>query len=237
MSLYPSSEICYRLLDISRGSKLTLTKVYYDSFHFKTEQQCFTYLGIQVTHAFKDLSKHNFQPLLEQSKQDLEKSASLPISLAGCIKAHSKLFLPSYWYLFSNNWINWSLFLYGIRTPHTWDLSRETEIWCMYWVSTFEENEGPSWSIMELQSSLPASPIYLLSSPLPIKPSTFIQNPIVKSSLKTWSQFRKIFDSSQTSSYSPLSSNHLFPSSIIDTAFQLWHRGGLVFFWLFWDSR
>ena len=83
-------------------------KIYYGSFPFKTEQQRLTYLGIQVTHAFIDLSKHNFQPLYKLTKKDLEKWASLPISLAGHINCENysiakvSIFIPNDFCLLAN---------------------------------------------------------------------------------------------------------------------------------------
>lgn len=99
-----------------------------------------------------------------------------------------------------------------------------------YWIITFSDQEGPIWSHMELQASLPTSPISLLTSPLPLKPNTHLSNPSVHYSLRIWNQFRKHFSLKQASTFSPITFNHLFLPSQTDSAFKLWRRNGLVFF-------
>lgn len=48
-----------------------------------------------------------------------------------------------------------------------------------YWITTFADKEGPLWSTMELQSSLPVSPISSLASPLPLNLKNHKINPVV----------------------------------------------------------
>lgn len=82
---------------------------------------------------------------------------------------------------------------------------------------------------MELNSNYPLSPISILSGPLPVSVSLQGLNS-VKNTLKIWFQFRKHFNFIRAISFLPLANNHLFPPSQIDTAFQVWHKNGLVFF-------
>ena len=83
------------------------------------------------------------------------------------------------------------------------------------WITTFSDREGPAWSSMKLHASLPASPISLLTSPLPLNLGTYFVNPTVKNSLRIWNQFRRHLHFKQASSFSPITFNHLFlPSQI-----------------------
>lgn len=97
----------------------------------------------------------------------------------------------------------------------------------IYWISAFEHKRGPSWALLEV---FPTSSISLLCSSLPIKTINNIKNPVIKDSLRIWSQFRKHFDFSAACSHMPLTDNHLFPTSLEDTGFQIWRYNGLIYF-------
>lgn len=99
-----------------------------------------------------------------------------------------------------------------------------------YWISRHENKVGPMWVDMELRSDPLLSPISILSSSLPINLSLKNLGPVVNNSLKIWLQFRKHFHLNQAITLLPLVRNHLFPPSQTDTAFEIWHRHGLVFF-------
>lgn len=55
-----------------------------------------------------------------------------------------------------------------------------------YWITTFADKEGPIWATMELESTLPVSPISFLTAPLPlnVKVSEFNSNLVVQNSIK-----------------------------------------------------
>ena len=72
----------------------------YTNFPFKLELHSFTYLGISVTRSFKDLYEHNFKKLLDRTKLDLERWASLPVSLAGRVNSIKMTVLPRFLYIF-----------------------------------------------------------------------------------------------------------------------------------------
>ena len=91
------------------------------------------------------------------------------------------------------------------------------------WIYTYENKQGPDWVHMEL---LP-SPIPILTTGLPYSCNTQPTNPVVKASLRIWSQFRRHFDLKQYSRYFPIASNHLFLPPGFDNAFQYWHRNGI----------
>ncbi|KAF3844173.1 hypothetical protein F7725_013514 [Dissostichus mawsoni] len=85
---------------------------------------------------------------------------------------------------------------------------------------------------MELESTLPISPISFLTAPLPlnVKVSEFNSNLVVQNSIKIWGQFRKHMNLKSICSFSLIMSNHLFAPSRLDMAFAVWHRSGLVYF-------
>ncbi len=98
-----------------------------------------------------------------------------------------------------------------------------------YWFTSFTKGEGPLWSLMELQSSLPVSPLSLLTCMLPVTLRNHSLNPVVENSIKIWTQFRKHFNFTQMIGLTPLTFNHLFPPSQMDQAFKAWHSCGLVY--------
>ena len=93
-----------------------------------------------------------------------------------------------------------------------------------------ENKTGPVWAAMELESSLPLSTVSILSSSLPSNLSLQHLGSVIRNYLKIWLQFRKHFHFNQPITLLPLVRNHLFPPSQADTAFEMWHRNGLVFF-------
>lgn len=94
----------------------------------------------------------------------------------------------------------------------------------IHWTYTYKQ--GPDWVHMELLSnSLPT-----LTSLLPHNCSTQFTNSVVKASLRIWLQFRRHFDLKQYSRCFPVGDTHFFLPSGFDSAFQYWHRNGLIFF-------
>lgn len=51
----------------------------YDNFPFKLELNSFNYLGVTLTHSYKDLYIYNFKKLVNSTKLDLVKWSSLPL--------------------------------------------------------------------------------------------------------------------------------------------------------------
>lgn len=72
----------------------------FGQFPFKISTQKFKYLGIWITHAFKDIFKANFLPLLHNLKEDLEHWNLLPLSLGGRINTIKMNVLPKFLYVF-----------------------------------------------------------------------------------------------------------------------------------------
>lgn len=69
-------------------------------FPFKISPKKFKYLGIWVTHNHKDLYAANYQPLLSNLKQDIERWDLLPLSLGGRINTIKMNVLPKFLYIF-----------------------------------------------------------------------------------------------------------------------------------------
>ena len=94
----------------------------------------------------------------------------------------------------------------------------------LYWLRVNREVECPSWLDIESKSCGASSLSALLCSPLPLTIPSYCQNPVVKGSLKIWSQFRKYFGLSCMSLSTPVVSNHLFPAAQGDSSFQRWEN-------------
>uniref|UniRef100_A0A3P9H232 Reverse transcriptase domain-containing protein n=1 Tax=Oryzias latipes TaxID=8090 RepID=A0A3P9H232_ORYLA len=75
-------------------------KINFVQFPFKASLHKIKYLGISVTHSFKDIFKSNFLPLLAQLKKDLERWSLLPLSLGGKINTIKMNTLPKFLYIF-----------------------------------------------------------------------------------------------------------------------------------------
>ena len=95
------------------------------------------------------------------------------------------------------------------------------------WYNTFLEGEGPNWSRMEQQACSPVSLVSVLCGPLPIAVCTHTENPIVRGTLRIWTQLRKHFGITQALVSMPFTANPLFKPSLLDTVFQTWFGKGL----------
>lgn len=62
-------------------------------------------------------------------------------------------------------------------------------------LSALRDDVGPVWSIMELHSTLPVSPVSFTCSPLPsnLPLNNYVSNPVVQNTVKIWFQFRRHF--------------------------------------------
>ena len=94
------------------GYKLNLTKsvlfpindkarqLSYQNFPFAVSVDSFTYLGVCVTQKYRDLFDKNFKTALRKAKQDMERWATLPLSLAGRINSVKMTVMPRFLFLF-----------------------------------------------------------------------------------------------------------------------------------------
>ena len=80
---------------------------------------------------------------------------------------------------------------------------------------------------MEKRACAPVSLASMLCAPLPLVVGAYTDNPIVRGSLRVWTQFHKHFDLTHAIVSMPLTSNPLFKPSLMDAAFQLWYKKGI----------
>lgn len=71
-------------------------------FPFKRVQNGLKYLGIEVTRSFPATFKKNFMAVLNKCKQDMNRWASLPLSVAGRVNLIKMIVLPKFLDLFQN---------------------------------------------------------------------------------------------------------------------------------------
>lgn len=73
-----------------------------NTHNIKGTQNCFKYLGIEVTHTLPTTFRKNFIPLLDKCKQDMVRWGSLPLTVIGHVNLVKMLILPKFLYLFQN---------------------------------------------------------------------------------------------------------------------------------------
>ena len=222
---------------------------------FKLARSGFKYLGVNITHSLDSLFKANFAPLLSQMKLDFQRWNNLPLSLIGriqCVKMNSlpkflylfqclPLFLPKSFFKSINQAV--TTFIWCNKVPRI----RRTILQCSkplgglalpnflyyYWAANIQKLSlwmcaAPcNWCQMEAKSCRSTSLPALVCSSLPLPFSRYTSNPIVLSSLKIWSQFRRHFKFETPSTLAPLTNNHMFAPSTIDCAFHRWSRNGI----------
>lgn len=225
---------------------------------FKLHASGFRYLGINVTRSPSSLYVANFVPLLNQTKADLQRWNSLPLSLMGRINAVKMTILPKFLFLFqciplflpktffkSFDQII-STFLWGGKPPRVrFSLLQKCKFsgglalpnlllfyWsahihkCIFWC----QSPDLLWCRLEAQSLSSSSLPAILASSLPLNPSNFTNNPVVLSTFKIWFQFGRHFKFLATSTLIPITNNHLFPPSLIDSTFMIWQSRGIKCF-------
>lgn len=253
------------------GYKINLTKsvlfpinkkaltMSFNSCAFRVTNGPFTYLGVKVTRCFKELLKHNFRPIMDQTKKDLSRWSTLPLSLAGRINTVKMVILPKFLYLFQtvpiflpksyfkelDKYI--SIFIWnktiprvrksvlerrkangGLALPNFLYYYWAANIYKLTtWYNVSATGEGPEWSLMEQRACSPVSLASMLCAPLPLMVGAHTDNPMVKGSLRIWTQFRKHFDLVQAVVSMPLTANPLFKPSLMDAAFRLWYKKGI----------
>ena len=86
-----------------------------------------------------------------------------------------------------------------------------------YWAANISKlvswthNPDLDWCQNEASSCPDTSLQALITSSLPINYNRYTSNPIVRNTLKIWSQFRSSFNLKELSLYTLLRKNHLFP--------------------------
>lgn len=98
----------------------------------------------------------------------------------------------------------------------------------LHWIPPDQGQVIPFWAQLEWESCKPATLSSLLCCSLPFPLKKCGDNPVVKQSLRIWNQFRLAFNLKHLSLSGPISKNILFPPSLNDGAFQIWHTSGLT---------
>uniref|UniRef100_A0AAR2KLP1 Reverse transcriptase domain-containing protein n=1 Tax=Pygocentrus nattereri TaxID=42514 RepID=A0AAR2KLP1_PYGNA len=223
---------------------------------FKLSHSGFKYLGINVTRSLSGLAAANFTPLISRVTSDIQRWGNLPLSLIGRINVIKMNILPKFLFLFQSiplflpkhffdslDQIICS-FIWGGKPPRLRKIMLQRSrlsgglalpnFQVYYWSAHIHKicywlvSPGSSWCKIESSSCKDSSLSALLYSSLPTKPSLYTDNQVVLNTLKIWYQFRRHFKFNSASSLSPLHNNHLFPPSILDSAFSLWADKGIT---------
>ena len=219
---------------------------------FKWVDQGFKYLGIFITGSLANTFNSNFVPLLKKVEEDFNRWSTLPLSLAGRVNLIKMTILPKFLYLFQHIPVLISKkffakvdtlishFLWGNKPvrmrKYILQLPKRSGglhyFWAaniqklLYWTAETTANQ-PAWVQLEYSSSKTSLHSWLCSQ-LPMSVTDISGNPVVIQSFKIWMQFRKHFSLQHSSVRAPVSHNHSFKPSIMDSAFQLWSDRGIT---------
>ena len=225
---------------------------------FKIAHSGFKYLGVHVTRSQAALLAANFTPLLSQTNTDFQRWKNLPLTLTGRINVVKMTILPKFLYLFQTIplYLPKSFFhsLNKLITTFIWAgkhprINRTTleeskadgglalpNFMHYYWAANIQKilywlhDTNTTWHPIEANSCISTSLPALLCSPYPISLSQFTKNQVVLASLKIWFQFRRHFKFSSASTLGPITNNHRFPPSVLDSSFSLWKLKGITCF-------
>ena len=195
--------------------------------------------------------KINYEPLMEEVTQSINRWMSLPLSMIGRINILKMNILPKILYLFQNiplpppdDFFNkdnklFSGFIWGnysarvrqsllYQSNDKGGLKSPNILW-YYWAVQlrtikfyFATGDVPQWKEMESENlSLPLS-MYLYSD----KMSNLIKqfaNPVVKNMIRVWFKVKKfIKEPNALSQYSPIWGNQYFAPGRADAVFRMW---------------
>uniref|UniRef100_A0AAR2IMM0 Reverse transcriptase domain-containing protein n=1 Tax=Pygocentrus nattereri TaxID=42514 RepID=A0AAR2IMM0_PYGNA len=241
------------------GYKINLTKsllfsinekahqMSFQHFPFLVTKDKFTYLGVTVTSAYKDLFDNNYKPALDKSSGELRKMQPTP-SLAPRILFLFQtipIFIPKAFFKELNKITStfiWNRSLPQIRREFLEGQKEEGGLalpnyMYYYWAANIHklgfwaldplDEELPAWALMKRRSCNPVSLLSLICAPLPLGKRFSTNNPVVSGSLKIWTQLRIHFNMRQALSSAPITANALFPPSLIDSTFHVWARKGV----------
>uniref|UniRef100_A0A3P9JW43 Reverse transcriptase domain-containing protein n=1 Tax=Oryzias latipes TaxID=8090 RepID=A0A3P9JW43_ORYLA len=225
------------------------------TFPFRWSPGGFRYLGIQVTPLLSGLYHTNFTPLIDRTERDFLRWSALPISLAGRVSLVKMAVLPRFLYLFQHLPIflgksffdkldrTVSSFLWSgrparirksvLQAPKDEGGLALPVLRFYYWAANIQkllfwmndDNEAiSSWTQLEGKSSeFCLRSILCAQLPLPSVHTC----PVVSTSLKIWSQFRKHFGLINSTVLTSVYKNCRFDPSKTDLSFKLWHRNGI----------
>lgn len=215
------------------------------------------YLGIHITTSLPDLFRHNIIPLVEKMEGDFTRWSALPLSLVGRINLVKMVVLPKFLYFFQHLPIfltksffdnldkKISTFLWNggptrirksvLQSPVDKGGFALPVFRYYYWAANIQKllfwmnlkgNSLPAWVQLENKSSR-FSLCSVICAQLPLPVSGVTNSPIVATSLKIWSQVRKVLGLPGPSILTSIYKNCTFEPSTTDSAFQVWHNKGL----------
>lgn len=216
----------------------------------------FTHLGVKITPHMNKIVKANYDPLMGEVRESIEKWTTMPISMIGRINLIKMVTLPKFLYLFQSlplplpqhffKEINKILcrFIWNNRKsilrlrllylPYDRGGLQMPNLLWYYWAAQlrcamfyFLTQSPPAWvSIEQTISKLPLR-LYLYSSdPKTLKKQT--TNPFLKNTIDIWFKAHKhIGDTPPISQFSPIWSNAQFTPGRAHGGFKVWAGRGV----------
>lgn len=226
---------------------------------FHISRSGFKYLGINITPSFKNLFDGNFAQLISKLKSDLQRWDILHLMLAGRVNCIKMNVLPRFLFLFQCSpvflsksfscqldkiifgfiWIgqNPRISKNFLQRPRAGGGLALPNFRGYYWAPIFHkisywiQSPGTDWCEVEGMSCVSSSLRALVSSNLPTKILQFTSNPVVISTLKIWSLFRRQYNLRETLlNHTPLCNNQNFLPAKLNQTFVAWHRKGIIRF-------
>lgn len=224
---------------------------------FFVAKEGFTYLGIEITPQINTVVKANYDPLMREVRDSLERWTTMPISMIGRINLIKMAILPKFLYLFQSlplslpksffKEINGEFcrFIWNNRKPRLrlrllylpYDrggLQMPSVQW-YYWAAQlrstmfyFVTQSPPAWVYIE-QASISKLPLslYLYSADFKTLKKT-TTNPFLRNSIDVWfKSHRHIGDTPSISQFSPIWDNARFTPGRADGGFQIWANRGV----------
>lgn len=223
---------------------------------FATAPEGFTYLGIKITHDVENIISINYDPLLKEVGDSLEKWSSMPVSMIGRINIIKMSILPKFLYLFQSiplplpasffstlrrhfTYFIWNnkrprLRLSLLHLPYERGGLRLPHMKLYYWAAQlhaamyyFFTTEAPSW--IEIENNTLELPLhlYLYSAPTKLLIKR-AHNPFLKNTISIWHEAHKFLNEApKLSSFTPIWGNENFKAGRCDMGFKHWTEKGL----------
>uniref|UniRef100_A0A8C6SR27 Reverse transcriptase domain-containing protein n=1 Tax=Neogobius melanostomus TaxID=47308 RepID=A0A8C6SR27_9GOBI len=216
----------------------------------------FTYLGIKITPQINTIVSANYDPLMGEVRESIEKWTTMPISMIGRINLIKMAILPKFLYLFQSlplplpksffKEINaiFSRFIWNNRKsrlrfkllylPYDRGGLQMPCLQWYYWAAQlrsamfyFSTQSPPAWvSIEQTISKLPLK-LYIYSSKVKSLRRQ-VTNPFLKNSINTWYKAHEhVGDMPSISQFSPIWGNTLFTPGRADGGFKIWADKGV----------
>lgn len=224
---------------------------------FMATQEGFKYLGIKIAPELGDIVPTNYNPLVDEVTEKLDRWSKLPISMIGRINLIKMSIIPKFIYLFQALPLplpsNFHKKIDSIFTQFIWNNRkgrlrlkllflpyergglRVPNLKWYYWAAQlssamyyFSSSTPPAWVNIE-QKSVSDLPIkqYLYSSDVKTLKKQ-TRNPFVKNTISVWYAAHNFVDETITlSRFTPIWGNRQFRPGRLDGGFKLWAEKGI----------